>query len=368
MLEILHFFLLISFIIMASLIFWLWTALAKKEIHTKQKIKNVVETTLTTPSIYYRPFRHPWAIMNWEKQQSFFWLPEEISMDNDKRDFAKLNPQEKHLLIHILRFFTQTDMSVAEIYVDNYLPYFKSIEIRMMLISFANMETIHIHAYQMLISTLGLPETEFSIFMEYEEMKNKYDYMQGFKSDSQEEVAANLGVVSGFIEGTVLFGSFVILLYFSKKRPDEYLMLGLGNIIEFSMRDETLHALSVIQLYKKYVEEAEKNDPTFDLKKTENIIYNHIDIIMSHEIKFIDLCFSMGDLPGLTANEVKEYVMFICNRRCEQLGLKKYYPDIKENPLPWVDNAVGLNMTNFFNGTPADYEKSVSITGWDKIF
>jgi ribonucleoside-diphosphate reductase beta chain len=76
----------------------------------------------------------------------------------------------------------------------------------------------------------------------------------------------------------------------------------------------------------------------------------------------------MGDLPGLSANEVKEYIMFICNRRCEQLGLKIYYPDIKENPLPWIDTTLGLTITNFFNGTPAEYEKSASITGWNNIF
>lgn len=363
---------LLTIIILALFLFF--SFFAKKAL-IKKMLKDIplekkltIETSLTTPSLCYRPFRHPWAIENWEKQQSFFWLPEEISFDNDKRDFAKLSPQEKNLLVQILRFFTQTDISVADIYVEKYLPYFKSIEIRMMLLSFANMETIHVHAYQMLITTLGMPETEFSVFMEYKEMKDKYDYMQSFDTKVPEDVAANLGIVSGFIEGTVLFASFVILLYFSKKRPNEYLMLGLGNVIEFSMRDETLHALSIIQLYKAYVEEAAKKDPNFNMKAVEQKIYNNIDIIMGHEMKFIDLCFGMGDLPGLSANEVKEYIMFICNRRCEQLGLKPYYPDIKENPLPWVDTALGLTITNFFNGTPAEYEKSRSITGWDNIF
>ena len=324
---------------------------------------------VTFKNPFYKPFRYPWAIENWEKQQSFFWLPEEISLDRDRKDFFHLTEHEKHVIVQILRFFTQTDIEVASLYVDYYIPFFKATEIRMMLVSFANMETIHIHAYQMLITTLGLPEVEFSLFMSYEEMKAKYDYMQNFTTSTNEEIAANLAIVSGLLEGAVLFGSFVILLHFSKNRPAGYVMNGVGNVVAFSMRDETLHCLSIIQLYHVYVEEQMKeNKNNFDIQKVHDKFIENLHIIMINEINFINLCFKDGDLPGLKAEEVINYIKFIFNRRCQQLGVPIQFPEITFNPLPWVEEAIGISVTNFFNGTPSDYTKSSGIQNWDDVY
>lgn len=330
---------------------------------------NILSTGVTFKSTFYKPFRYPWAIENWSRQQSLFWLPEEIPLDRDRTDFFHLSENEKHVIVQILRFFTQTDIEVAGLYIDYYLPFFKATEIRMMLTSFANMETIHIHAYQMLISTLGLPDVEFSIFMSYEAMKNKYDYMQYFTSSTPEDIAVNLAIVSGLLEGAVLFGSFVILLHFSKNRPNGYAMNGIGNIVAFSMRDETLHCLSIIQLYHVYVkEQMEEKNSTFDLQKVHDKFIENLHIIIENEIRFVNLCFENGDLPGLKAADVINYIKFIFNRRCDQLGVQIQFPEIVDNPLPWVEEAIGISVTNFFNGTPSDYAKSSTIEGWDNIY
>lgn len=323
---------------------------------------------MTKKNPFYKPFRYPWAFDNWAKQQSLFWLPEEISFDRDKVEFFHLNNHEQHLIIQILRFFTQTDIEVARLYVDYYIPFFQATEIRMMLVAFANMETIHIHSYQMLITVLGLPEIEFSIFMEYEAMKNKYNYMQYFNTETPENIAINLAIISGLIEGAVLFGSFVILLYFSKKRSKGYIMNGVGNVVAFSMRDETLHCLSIIQLYHEFVKEQQVINPNFNLKFIHEEFIRNLHIVIENEIRFIKLCFENGDLDDLKEIEVINYIKYIFNRRCEQLGIEIQFPDIIENPLPWVDEAIGMSVTNFFNGTPADYAKSSAINDWDDIF
>lgn len=317
---------------------------------------------------FYKPFRYPWAIENWSKQQSLFWLPEEISFDRDRTEFFHLSSKEQNLIVQILRFFTQTDIEVASLYLDYYIPFFKANEIRMMLTSFANMETIHIHSYQMLITTLGLPEIEFSIFMEYEEMRNKYNFMQHFNKETPEDIAVNLAIISGLIEGALLFGSFVILLYFSKHRPEGNLMNGVGNVVAFSMRDETLHCLSIIELYHEYVKEQTEKNNGFNLKKVHEEFIKNLHILMENEIKFIKLCFADGDLSGLKEIDVINYIKYIFNRRCEQLNIKIQYEEIKENPLPWVDEAIGISVTNFFNGTPSDYAKSSSIEDWGDLY
>jgi len=103
--------------------------------------------SLLVPSLGYKPFRYPWAYDAWLRQQQCHWLPDEVPLTDDVKDWrVNLTPAEKNLLTQIFRFFTQADVSVAENYVNNYLGLFKPTEIIMMLTAFANSETTHIQA------------------------------------------------------------------------------------------------------------------------------------------------------------------------------------------------------------------------------
>src|SRR5476649_341707 len=136
---------------------------------------------LLTPSAAYKPFRYPWAHEFWKKQQQVHWMPEEVPLGEDLKDWAvKLNDKERNLLTQIFRFFTQSDIEVADNYMERYGRVFKPTEVKMMLSSFTNMETIHIAAYALLLETIGMPESEFAAFLEYEAMRAKHDYMQQF--------------------------------------------------------------------------------------------------------------------------------------------------------------------------------------------
>ena len=128
----------------------------------------------------YKPFRYPWCYDAWLTQQRIHWLPEEVPLGDDVRDWQKnLSQSEKNLLTQIFRFFTQADVEVSNCYIRHYMNVFKPTEVLMMMSSFASMETVHIAAYSHLLDTIGMPESEYSAFMKYKEMKDKYDYMQG---------------------------------------------------------------------------------------------------------------------------------------------------------------------------------------------
>ncbi|RZJ37417.1 MAG: ribonucleotide-diphosphate reductase subunit beta, partial [Brevundimonas sp.] len=100
---------------------------------------------LLTPSAAYKPFRYPWAFDMWKKQQQVHWMPEEVPLGEDCKDWAaNLNDGERNLLTQIFRFFTQADIEVQDNYMEKYGRVFKPTEVKMMLASFANMETIHI--------------------------------------------------------------------------------------------------------------------------------------------------------------------------------------------------------------------------------
>ena len=183
----------------------------KSEIIQPKKMGLLVENPV------YKPFRYPWCYDAWLTQQRIHWLPEEVPLGDDVRDWQKnITPAEKNLLTHIFRFFTQADVEVNNCYLRHYTTVFKPTEVLMMMTAFAAMETVHIAAYSHLLDTIGMPETEYSAFMKYKEMKDKYDYMQGFDVKSKHNIAMTMAVFSAFTEGLQLFASFAILLNLGK--------------------------------------------------------------------------------------------------------------------------------------------------------
>ncbi len=187
---------------------------------------------------YYKPFEYPWAYDYWMKQQQIHWLPEEVPLHDDVKDWnSKLSVEEKNLLTNIFRFFTQADIDVAAGYHAKYIPHLGGHpELKMMMSAFANMESVHIAAYSLLLETVGMPETEYRAFAEYKEMVAKHEYLHNFGGKSKEDVIKSIAVYSAFNEGLQLFSSFVILLNFTRFNK----MKGMGQIIAWSVRDEAL--------------------------------------------------------------------------------------------------------------------------------
>ncbi|RYY11734.1 MAG: ribonucleotide-diphosphate reductase subunit beta, partial [Alphaproteobacteria bacterium] len=173
--------------------------------------------SLLQASKQYKPFEYPWAFEFWKRQQQLHWLPEEVPLGEDCRDWAqKLSDHERNLLTQIFRFFTQADVEVQDCYHEKYGRVFKPTEIKMMLTAFSNMETVHIAAYSHLLDTIGMPESEYGAFLEYAELKDKHDYMQSFGVDNDEDIARTLAMFGGFTEGVQLFASFAMLMNFPR--------------------------------------------------------------------------------------------------------------------------------------------------------
>ena len=309
----------------------------------------------------YKPFRYPWCYDAWLTQQRIHWLPEEIPLAEDVRDWQKnLTAHEKNLLTQIFRFFTQADVEVNNCYLRHYTTVFKPTEVLMMMTAFASMETIHVAAYSHLLDTIGMPESEYSAFLKYKEMKDKYDYMQNFNVNNKREIAKTVAVFSAFTEGLQLFASFAILLNFPRFNK----MKGMGQVVTWSVRDETLHCNSMIKIFNTFCAE---NPGLLDesLKKE---ITDACRTIVEHEDAFIDLAFEMGPIEGLTAQQIKDYIRWIANRRLVQLKLDEIY-DVKENPLEWIDTMLnGVEHMNFFEGRATEYSRASTKGSWVEAF
>ena len=320
-------------------------------IKTNKEIVKPKKKGLLVGDPVYKPFRYPWCYDAWLTQQRIHWLPEEVPLGDDVRDWQKnLTPEEKNLLTQIFRFFTQADVEVNNCYMRHYMHVFKPTETLMMLSAFSAMETVHIAAYSHLLDTIGIPETEYSAFLKYKAMKDKYDYLQDCDVNSYHNIAKTIAIFSAFAEGVQLFASFAILLNF----PRHNKMKGMGQIVTWSVRDETLHCNSMIRLFKEFV----KENPEVWNKKLKKEIYEACRTIISHEDAFIDLAFEMGPLNGLTSDEVKQYIRWIANRRLIQLGLEQIY-QVERNPLTWLDTMLNaVEHMNFFEGRATEYSKA----------
>ncbi|CAK6550957.1 MAG: ribonucleotide-diphosphate reductase subunit beta [Candidatus Midichloria mitochondrii] len=310
----------------------------------------------------YKPFHYPEAYDYWKLQQQLHWLPEEVPMADDVKDWKKvLTKPEKHLLTQIFRFFTQADIEVNNCYMRHYSRVFKPTEVQMMLAAFSNMETIHIDAYSHLLDTLGMPEVEYSAFLKYKEMKEKYDYMQQFNVNSKEDIAKTLAVFGAFTEGLQLFASFAMLLNFQRFGK----MKGMGQIIAWSVRDETLHTNAIMWLFKAFITE----NPEVWNKKLTDFLHEACETIIKHEDAFIDLAFGFeGAIEGMTASDIKQYIRYIADRRLTQLGLRELYK-IERNPLPWLDEILNApEHTNFFENRVTEYAKAATKGTWEEAF
>lgn len=308
---------------------------------------------------YYKPFQFPWAYEYYKAQHQMHWLPEEVPMHADAGDWnTLLNDSERKFLSMILRFFTQADVDVAGGYYDIYLPQFKAPELRMMMGAFAAMEGVHMDAYSTLIETIGMPESEYQMFQQHQEMLDKHDFLKQFR-DSDPLLA--LAGYSAFTEGLQLFASFVMLLNFQRFNK----MKNMCQIVAWSIRDESLHVEGMTRLFTDIMRiEGRENDIDLQLK-IRDICAQSVKL----EDAFIDLVFGGFDIEGISKVEVKEYIRKIANIRMQQLGQQPMYELTMKNPLPWVDEIVfGTEHTNFFENRSTSYAKSASSGSWDEVW
>jgi len=281
-------------------------------------------------------------------------------MLEDVKDWKnQLTTEEKYFLTNIFRFFTQSDIDVAGGYVKNYLPNFPQPEIRMMLTGFAAREALHVAAYSHLIESLGMPETTYNEFLEYDAMREKHEYFMS-KVDNGAILPVKMAAISAFTEGLALFSSFIMLLNF----PRHGKMRGMGQIVTWSIVDETQHAEGVIKLFRTFVEE---NRELWN-NETKSQIYTIATKMVELEDKFVDLAFQMGKVEGLRDYEVKEYIRYIADRRLISMGLKGIFK-VKNNPLPWVEAMINApTHTNFFENRATDYAKGALSGSWDEVW
>lgn len=318
---------------------------------------------LTEYSKTYKPFKYPWAMLAAEEHEKIHWGSWEAKLQEDVNQWKSnvITQEEKDHITQILRIFTQSDVAVGGNYCDIFISVFKNNEIRNMLLSFANREGTHQRSYALLNDTLGLHESEYSSFLEYEEMASKIDFMLQPPQEVEDESVSIAYELARSVcnEGMSLFSAFVMLLNYQRQGK----MKGMCEIVEWSLRDESKHVEGMTRLFHEYC----KENPHVITDTLKSYIYNNYEQAVALEDALIELVYAQKDIADLSATSIKTYVRYLADRRLLQLGLKPIF-GVKHNPLSWLDWVIsGDSFKNFFEGTVTDYNASgmAGQINWD---
>jgi len=300
---------------------------------------------------YYKPFEYPKAYDFWEKQQSAHWLPMEVPMAGDVKDWNNdLTEGEKAVIGQILKSFIQAEIHVEDYWSQKVSAWFPKPEIQMMASAFASMESVHIAAYSYLNDSLGLDD--YQAFLEDETAVAKLDRLRDTATRTNRDKAKSLAIFSACTEGVSLFSAFAILMNLSRFN----LLKGLENIIAWSNRDEALHSEAGCWLFNKMVEEDESllDD---DMK---NDILEAFRLTIELEDNFIDNAFSLGEIRGLKPEYIKAFIRERANLKLNELGLPINWRNINQDHLKemaWFNN-LDNTFVDFFAAKVTEYTRS----------
>ena len=299
---------------------------------------------------WVRPFEYEWCYRYWKSQAHVMhWNVDTVSFTSDIDQFNQLDGPTKEFVKKIFTFFTQADDDIAGYYVNKYLPIFPLPETRMMLTAFAAMEANHADAYSKLVESLGF--SDYKSFLEYPQMKEKHDCLNGRPDASNvSDVMVDIAVGSAFMEGLNLFGTFVMLLSLCADGKFK----GMRSVVTWSLKDESVHVQGLMDIFNTLRQEY----PGHWNDETKRRIYQAATHMVELEDRFISLVYTDDlELPNLTKEQVHRYIRYLCDRRLEQLELKPVYY-VEGHDIEWLDMFSNTIHSDLFQNTNPEYNHS----------
>ena len=317
------------------------------------------------------PFKYHWA---WDKYLAGcanHWMPQEVSMSRDIaqwKDSTALSDDERLIVKRNLGFFTTADSLAANNIVLGTYRHITAPECRQYLLRQGFEEAIHTHAYQYIVESLGLDESEvFNAYQEVASIKDKDDFLIPFINiltdpefktgtpETDQKLLRSLIVFACIMEGLFFYVGFVQILALGRQNK----MQGAAEQYQYILRDESMHCnfgIDVINTIKL------ENPHLWTLEFREEIkglMQQGVEL----EYRYAEATMPRGVL-GLNATMFKEYLRFIVNRRCQQIGLVVLYPGAT-NPFPWMSEMMDLKKEkNFFETRVTEYQTGGALS-WD---
>jgi ribonucleoside-diphosphate reductase subunit M2 len=304
--------------------------------------KNTIEPLLAPDDNRYVmfPIKYPDIWNMYLKQVDSFWRPEEIDLSKDIDHWNALSENERKFISSILAFFAASDGIVLENLAQRFMSDVQVSEARAFYGFQIAMENIHSHTYSNLIDTYIKDKDEkdklFHAINNYDCIRKKAEWAQKWIHDNRSSFSTRL-IAFACVEGIFFSGAFCSIFWLKKRG----LMPGLTFSNELISRDEALHCEFAVLLYSKLLKKTEKN-------RVYDIIKEAVDI----ETEFI--CESLPcRLIGMNSELMTQYIKFVADRLCVQLGYKKIYN--VTNPFDFMELISLEGKTNFFDRNVSDY-------------
>ncbi len=317
------------------------------------------------------PFKYKWA---WEKYLAGcanHWMPQEINMSADIALWKNpngLTEDERRLVKRNLGFFTTADSLAANNIALGTYRHITNPECRQFLLRQAFEEAIHTHAYQYIVESLGLDEGEvFNMYHEVQSIRDKDEFLLPFidvltnpefktgTPENDQKLLRSLIVFACIMEGLFFYVGFVQILALGRQNK----MTGAAEQYQYILRDESMHlnfGVDVINQIK--LENPHLWTPAFR-EEIRGLIQKGVEL----EYRYAEDTMPRGVL-GLNAGMFKEYLRFIANRRCQQIGIEVLYQGAT-NPFPWMAEMIDLKKEkNFFETRVTEYQTGGALS-WD---
>ncbi|MFL9862596.1 ribonucleotide-diphosphate reductase subunit beta [Paraburkholderia fungorum] len=317
------------------------------------------------------PFKYKWA---WEKYLAGcanHWMPQEVNMSRDIalwKDPNGLTEDERRIVKRNLGFFVTADSLAANNIVLGTYRHITAPECRQFLLRQAFEEAIHTHAYQYIVESLGLDEGEiFNAYHEVASIRAKDEFLipyinvltdPGFKTgtlETDQTLLRSLIVFACVMEGLFFYVGFTQILALGRQNK----MTGAAEQYQYILRDESMHCNFGIDL----INQIKLENPQLWTAEFRAEIREIFQQAVELEYRYAEDTMPRGVL-GLNASMFKSYLRFICNRRCQQIGLDPLYPN-EENPFPWMSEMIDLKKErNFFETRVIEYQTGGALT-WE---
>ncbi|MHB1352690.1 MAG: ribonucleotide-diphosphate reductase subunit beta [Thiobacillus sp.] len=317
------------------------------------------------------PFKYKWA---WEKYLAGcanHWMPQEVNMSRDIaqwKDPTALTEDERRIVKRNLGFFVTADSLAANNIVLGTYRHITAPECRQYLLRQAFEEAIHTHAYQYIVESLGLDEGEiFNAYHEIESIRDKDDFLIPFidtltnpefrtgTPENDQKLLKSLIVFACIMEGIFFYVGFVQILALGRQNK----MTGAAEQYQYILRDESMHCNFGIDLINTIKQE----NPHLWTSEFKAEISSLIQKGVELEFRYAEDTMPRGVL-GLNSAQFKEYLRFIANRRCQQIGLDELFPGVS-NPFPWMAEMIDLKKEkNFFETRVTEYQTGGALS-WD---
>lgn len=317
---------------------------------------------IKTPTESYVLTEYPEAIEFAEKQNSVFWLHSEIKVEKDKQDLlVNMTPAEKHGVITTLKLFTKYELKVGNEYWGGVIAKrYPRPEIQRMANAFAFFElNVHAPFYNKINEELGLATHEFyTSYVDDPILLDRINFIDSVLDDEDELLS-----LAGFsmVEGGVLYANFAYLKHFQSQGKNKLMNAVRG--INFSVRDENIHAEAGAWLYKTVKWEMGLTaEETLILEDKIRAVARKI---YEHECRIIDMIFEKGPIEGITPTQMKHFVQSRINECLKRIGIDKIFV-VTYNPIAeWFYKGINdFQFNDFFSGMGNQYNRNWNKAGF----